>query len=85
MNAHQHESWQLRPSGKRGVYCAACGEHVDAQLTYGVRDIGDQASPVVAAHQDRFSAERAVNAHPGWYELVCTVYPSDPKQRWYKV
>jgi len=33
MTEHQHERWQLRPSAKGGVYCAACGDHVDAPTT----------------------------------------------------
>lgn len=82
MSAHQHERWQLRPNGKVGVYCAACGDEVDAPLTYGVRDKGRDIN-LVAIHPDYISAKQAVDANPGWYELVCTAYPSDPKQVWY--
>lgn len=29
MSGHQHEDWQLQDDGSgRGVYCAACGEHL---------------------------------------------------------
>jgi hypothetical protein len=84
MSTHQHERWQLRPSAKGGVYCAACGDHVDAPVTYGVRDKGRDTN-LVAVHPHYDSAKQTVDAHPDWYELVCTAYPSDPKQRWYEV
>lgn len=79
MSNHQHERWQLRPNGKGGVYCAACGDAVDAPLTYGVRD---RDTKIVAAHPNRASAEDAASLFEA-FELVCTAYPSDPKKVWY--
>lgn len=84
MSAHQHERWQLRPNSRDGVYCAACGDTVDAPLTYGVREKSSNGGSVVAVHSSKESAEETVTNHPDWFEVVCTAYPSDPKKVWYE-